>query len=132
MAGNRGRPEHIKVVDFAEQILHFFEIVAPCFVLDGKKVLHYVAQALDADAQSVKRGLGAVAQGAVVQFAGFGPAFEREMFEQRAAQAKVGGPRRQRSAPLPPFLAVELFARGVLFELLLALAGVADLDQGLG
>ena len=46
-------PENVEVVDFAEQVLNFLEVVAPGFVLFGKEIFDDVAEALDADAQSV-------------------------------------------------------------------------------
>jgi hypothetical protein len=45
-----GGPEHVEIVDFAENILHVLEIVAPGGVLLGQEILHDVAEALDADA----------------------------------------------------------------------------------
>ena len=61
VAGDGRRPEHIEVVNFAEQVLHFFEVVTPGLVFGGKKILDDVAEALDADAKAVKCGLRAVA-----------------------------------------------------------------------
>ena len=61
--------------------------------------------------------LGAVAQSAGVKCAGFGPALESQMLEQRAAEADVGGSRGKSSRPLTPLFAVEFFEGGVGFEL---------------
>src|SRR5437879_13035091 len=97
-----GVPENIEVVDFAEQVLNFLEVIAPGCVLFGKEIFDDVAKALDADAQGVQCYLRAVAQGAVVESAGFGAAFEGEVLEQRASRAETGstpGERRARSAP---------------------------------
>ena len=132
MAGDGCGPEHIEVVNFAEQVLHFFEVVAPSLVLGGKEILDDVAEALDADAEGVECDLGAVAQGAVVEFPGCRPALESEMLEERAARAEAGGARGKRFAPVAPLLAVELFESGVGFEFLFALAGGQDFQQGLG
>jgi hypothetical protein len=101
-------------------------------VLDGKKVFHDVAEALDADAQAVERDLGAVAHGAVVQFAGCGPTLQSEVFEERAAHPDARGARGKRLAPRSPLFAVELFESGLRFVLLLLFATLEDLEQGLG
>ncbi len=113
-------------MNLAQQVLHFFEVVAPGFVLGGKKVLDDVAEALEADAERVECDLGAVAQGAVVKRAGCGPALEGEMLEERAAWSETGGARGKRFAPVAPLLAVELFESAMGFELLLAFAGGQD------
>src|SRR5580658_3781352 len=73
------RPKHIQVVDFAQQILHRLQVVAPGLVLLGQEILDDVAKAFDADAQAVKRNLGAVAKSAVVEIAGGGPTLEGEV-----------------------------------------------------
>ena len=131
VAGDGSGPEHVEVVNFAEQVLQFFKVVAPGFVLGGKKILDDVAEAFDADAQAVECDLGAIAQGAVVEFAGFGPALESEMFEEWAARTEAGGARGKRVAPLPPLLAVEFFESGVGFVLLFALRGASGFSEAL-
>src|SRR5580693_7787512 len=50
MAGGRCGPEHVEVMDLAQHVLHFFEVVAPGFVFGRQEVLDDVAKALDADA----------------------------------------------------------------------------------
>src|ERR1700689_4988162 len=122
MAGDGRGPEYVEVMDLAEQVLHFFEVVAPGLVFRGQEILDDVAEALDADAEAVKGSLGAVTQGAVVEFAGFGPAFESQMFEERAAEPNARGTSRKNSRPLTPLLAVEFFESGMGFELLLFFA----------
>src|SRR5207245_480616 len=104
-------PQHIEIVDLAQQVLHVLQIVAPGFVLNGQEIFDDVAEALDADAQRVEADLRAVAEGAIVQVAGGGPAFEGEVLEYRAAGANAGGSLGQGLAPLAPFFAVE-FAEG--------------------
>ena len=64
VAGKLSRPEHIEVVDFAQQILHVFQVVAPGFVFLRKEIFDDVAKAFDADAQGMQRNLRAIAQGA--------------------------------------------------------------------
>ena len=100
VAGKRGRPQHVEIVYFAEQVLHVLQVVAPGFVFVGKEIFDDVAKAFDADAQGVKRNLRAIAQGAGVQFAGGSPAFEREMFEDSAAGPNAGGAERKRSGSI--------------------------------
>ena len=51
-----GGPEHIEIVDLAEQVLHVLEIVAPGGVLFGQEILDNVAEALDSDTKPVKSG----------------------------------------------------------------------------
>ena len=98
-------------------------------MLHGKKILDDVAEALDPDAQAVKRNLGAIAQSAVVELASRGPALQREMLEQCAARANASGARGKRFAPLAPLLAVELFESGLGFVLLLVFAAVEDFEK---
>lgn len=122
LACKRRRPKHIQVVDFAKQILHRLQVVAPGLVLLGQEILHDVAQTFDADAQGVKRNLGAVAKGAVVEIAGGGPTLEGEVLEHSAAGADVRCALRQRAAPLAPLLAVEFSEGDAGFALLLGFA----------
>src|ERR1700691_6207200 len=116
-------------MDFPEHVLDFFKIIAPSPVLDRKKILHNIAEALDADAETVKRGLGTVAQSAVMQLATFGPMLQSEVFEERAAQANAAGPDGQRFAPLAPLFAVEIFEYGLGFVLLLVFATAEDFKK---
>src|SRR5208337_144024 len=132
LAGDCGRPKDIEVMDLAEQILHFLEVVAPGVMLDWEKIFHDVAEALNADAQTVERGPGAVSQSAVVEFAGLGPALQGEIFEEGAARSKADGARGKRFAPVAPLFAIELGERGLGFALLDLLATVEDIEQRLG
>lgn len=128
-AGYGSRPKNIEVMDFAKEVLQFLEVVAPGFVLDGEKIFHDVAEAFDANAQAVKRSLGAVAKGAVVEFASFRPALEGQMLEECAAWPKARGPRGKRLAPGTPLFAVEFFESGLGFVLLLLFAAMEDFEQ---
>src|ERR1700676_387707 len=130
VTGNSCRPEYVKVVHFAEQVLYFFQVIAPSVVLYGKKVIHDVAEALDADAKTVKRGLRTVAQGASMQLTSFGPALKREVLEQGAGGADAGGARRERLAPSTPLLAVEFFESRLCFTLLYVFAIFENLEKG--
>lgn len=70
--------EDVEIVDVAEKILEAFEIVAPRGVMFGQEILDGVAEALEADAESVP-GLGFFgAQGAGVEFFGVFEAFKGE------------------------------------------------------
>jgi hypothetical protein len=106
--GLRGVPEDIEVMDFAEEVLKFFEVVAPAGVLLGEKIFDGVAEALDADAELVKRDLGAVANGALVEFVGVSPFFEGEVKVDEAAGTDASGAAGQSAAPLTPALAIKL------------------------
>src|ERR1700758_1930422 len=55
-------PEHVEIMHVAQQILQMFQIVRPCFVLSGKKVLDDVPEPLNADTQGVERDLRPVSQ----------------------------------------------------------------------
>ena len=126
---SRGCPQHVQIVHFAEQILHMLQVVAPGLVLHGQKILDDIAKALDADPQSMKRHLGPVAQGAIVQFARGRPALQSKMLEHRAARPDARRTQRQGLAPLPPLLAVEFFERRASFALLLSFAPFQNFEQ---
>jgi hypothetical protein len=127
MTGNSRGPKHVEIVDFAEQVLDMLQIIAPCFVLDGEKILDDIAEALDSDAEGMERYLGAISQGAIVEFAGRGPAFEREVFEERATRPDVSRSHRERFAPLSPLLGIEFFKGRLSFLLLFFFATLEDL-----
>ncbi len=74
---DRRIPQHIQIVDFAQEILQVFQVSAPGGVFAREKVFHRIAQALDADAQFVEGGLGTGAQGALVEVVRRYPFFER-------------------------------------------------------
>ena len=74
-------PEHVKIVDFSQQILEVFKIFDPGIVQVGKKVLDNVAEALDGDAQVVQGHLAASTQGRRLQMACLGPALQRDVLE---------------------------------------------------
>src|SRR5580692_1296824 len=124
-------PEHVEVMDLAQQVLDFFQVVSPRFVLDGQKIFHNIAEAFDADAETVECNLGAVAQGTVVEFPGFGPALEREMFKERTTLPEACSSCGQRFAPLPPLFAVEFFESGLRCVLLFRFATTKDSEESL-
>ena len=132
MTRKRSRPQHVKIVDFAEQVLHVLQALAPGLVLVGKEILDDVAKAFDADAQSVKCNLRTIAQSAGVQFASGGPAFQRQVLEHRAAGSNTGGAQGKRLAPLAPLLAVEFVECRARFGFLLGLAGLENFEEGVG
>src|SRR6202035_1138426 len=97
----------VQVVNFAEHVLQLLKVVAPGDVLFGQKVLYDVPETLQADAQRVKRDVRAIAQSVAMEFVSFGPTFQSEMFEERAAGAHSGGAARQGCDPFSPLLAIE-------------------------
>jgi hypothetical protein len=109
LARNGRGPQHVEIVNFTEQILDFFEIIAPSLVLDGKKILYDITEAFDSYPQAVERDLGAVAQSTRVEFAGCGPALKSQMFKERAPGADAPGTSGERLAPGSPLFAIELF-----------------------
>ena len=127
-AGERGGPQHIEVMHFAEQVLHVLQIVAPQLVLGGKEIFDNVAKAFDANAQGMERDLRPVAQSTRVEFTGSSPAFEGQVFEHRASRPDVGGARRQGPAPLAPLFAVEFVEGCASLMLLFILATVEDFE----
>src|ERR1700693_4521805 len=80
----------------------------------------------------MKRKLGAVAQGAIMELARLSPTLEGEMFEQRASLPDTGRARRKSLAPFPPLFTIKLFQGGLRFVPLLLFAPVQDFEQGLG
>src|SRR5580704_5769032 len=107
VAGDSRSPEHVEVVNFPEQVLNFFQVVAPGLVLDRKKILDDVAEALDADAQAVECDLRTITQSATVECVGGRPALQSQMLEERAAGADPGSASGKSLAPLPPLFPVE-------------------------
>ena len=122
MAGKRGRPQDVEVVNLAEQILHVLEVVAPGLVFLRKEIFDDVTKTFDADAQGMKCNLRAIAQGAGVKIAGRSPAFEREVLEYRTTWPNAGGAERKNLAPLTPLFEVEFVECGAGFVLLLGFA----------
>src|ERR1019366_248220 len=92
----------------SQQILKFFQILAPERVLLGKKIFHRVAEALDANTQIVQCNLRSRAYGALVQFISSGPLFQRQVEIDDAPRAHPRGAPRQSPAPLAPAFAVKL------------------------
>src|ERR1017187_2033606 len=92
----------------SQQILKFFQILAPERVLLGKKIFHRVTEALDANTQLVQCNLRSRAYGALVQFISSGPLFQRQMKIDNASRTHPRGAPRQSPAPLAPALAVKL------------------------
>ena len=119
MTRDGGGPEHVEIVNFTEQVLDLFEVIAPSLVLNREKVFYDVTEALDADSQTVESQLRSVVQRLAMKFASGGPALQGEMLEKRVAQADARGPGRERLAPLAPLFAIELFESGLRFMLLL-------------
>jgi hypothetical protein len=66
-----------------------------------------------------------------MEFTGFGPALEREMFKQRASLPEACCSCGQRLAPLPPLFAVEFFESGLSFVLLFRFATTKDFEESL-
>src|ERR1700722_5243580 len=89
VTGDGCGPEYVEIVHLTQQVLQFFEVVAPELVLFRQEVFDDVAEALDADAQAVESGLRAIAQGTGVEGASLGPTLKGQMFEKRAAGAEV-------------------------------------------
>ena len=79
----------------------------------------------------VKRDLGAIAQGAIVQFAGFGPALQSEMLEQRAAQPDTRGAHAGRDLlHCRHCLRVEFFERGIELRAFVPARGGGGFREG--
>ena len=57
------RLQHIEIMDLAESVLQFAQVLGPLFVALRKEILARVAKALDADSQLVIADLRAVSQG---------------------------------------------------------------------
>src|ERR1700733_344728 len=94
-----------------------------------EEILDYIAKALNPDAESVQRALGAVTQGAAVQGIGFGPALQSKMLEEGAAQPDRCRTCGKSPAPLAPLFAVEFFESCFNFVLLLQFAVAEDFQE---
>src|SRR5262249_52084207 len=129
MFGLRRGPNNIKIVYFAQQVLHMLQVVRPSFVLYRKEVFNNVAKAFDADAESVPCHLRAVAKCNRVQLACGGPSFQCEMLKDGTPQANARGALGQRITPLPPLLSVEFFKGCTSFALLLDFASLKDFEH---
>src|SRR4029077_13251477 len=88
-------PEHIEVVNFAQEILQLLEVFAPGRMVRGKKVLHDIAKTFQPNTQAMKGHLGAIAERATMQVISRGPAFERQVLKDRATGAHPGRAARQ-------------------------------------
>src|SRR5258708_1960617 len=114
-----------------EQVLHMFQVFAPSCVLLRQEILNDIAEALDADTQSVKRHLRPVAHRASMKLTSCHPTLEREMLENGSARPDMRCAQRQRFAPLLPFFTIEFFERRLSFVFLLAFALLQDFKQAL-
>src|SRR5579871_813183 len=126
MTRKRSGPQDIQVVDFPQQVLHVFQIVAPHRVIGWEEVLDNVPESFNADAQRVERHLRTRTHGARVQLTTRGPALKCQMFEHGTARTNPPSPRRECPGPLPPLLAVELCQSCPRLLLLLCLPGPQD------
>src|SRR3981081_2706040 len=109
VAVDRGGPQHVEIVHFAEQVLQSFQIVTPLGMLSRQKVFHRITKVFDSDTQFVPADRGPGADSAFVQLVSLRPLFERKMKVNEASRAHPCRAARQRLAPLPPLFAIELF-----------------------
>src|SRR5450631_1086812 len=119
VARQRGGPQHVQIVHLSQQVLHVLQVVAPSLVLDGQKILDDVAKPFDPNSESMKPNLRPVTQRPGVPFPRRRPAFQCQMLEYRAPQPNARRAHGQRSAPLPPLLAIKFLKRSASFPLLL-------------
>src|SRR5262249_29534096 len=59
---NRGLPQNIQIVYFAQNVLYALQVLAPAFAKGGEKILHDVTKSLQSDAQCMECDIGPIAQ----------------------------------------------------------------------
>src|SRR5579872_3713638 len=90
MAGVCSRPQHVKIMDFAEKVLQMFQVVRPSFVFGGKEILDDVAEPLDPDSKGMQGYCGPATHGTVMQLPRISPPLQRQMLENWAARPDPG------------------------------------------
>ncbi|MGB9105571.1 MAG: hypothetical protein WCC59_12490 [Terriglobales bacterium] len=109
-------------MNFAQQVLHALQILAPAPVVVGKEIFDGIAEALDSNAQLVEIVCTARAHCGLVQTICVDPSLQREMLKNTASRRQLARALIEFMRQLHPSLGIEILETVACGALLLTFA----------